>query len=314
MSTHLMKQHILAFGRALLLSAVFSSAALAAPRVPAKSATYLRRDYTVTIQRNGDVHFVEHWQVQFTGGPFHTAFVRIYLVNTIGVHFGQVVGADPGSQMVSQTTDSYGNPMTQLDWTFPSTQDATRSFDMPYTIHGGFGVGSPQAWLDWHFLDANDPSAPPVDESTITITLPAVTQASSLHLATADADTTPTVKTLDASTVQVSAQHLAGGSPLEVEVAFPNAELDASVQRQPWQTTDTPPALPTALGQTNSQPVVTTGPGGVLAPLTGLCGLGFVPIMFFFLMIFAFMRSIMGVGPRGGYLGGQRPWGGWGGP
>ncbi|HEV2461377.1 MAG TPA: hypothetical protein VGS80_23740, partial [Ktedonobacterales bacterium] len=120
-------------------------------------------------------------------------------------------------------------------------------------------------------------------------------------------DTTPTVKTLDASTVQVSAQHLAGGSPLEVEVAFPNAELDASVQRQPWQTTDTPLALPTALGQTNSQPVVTTGPGGVLAPLTGLCGLGFVPIMFFFLMIFAFIRSIMGVGPRGGYLGGQLP-------
>jgi hypothetical protein len=36
--------------------------------------------------------------------------------------------------------------------------------------------------------------------------------------------------------------------------------------------------------------------------------------MFFFLMIFAFIRSIMGVGPRGGYLGGQRPWGGWGGP
>ncbi len=39
-----------------------------------KSVEVTRRDGDVTIDTRGDMHFVETWQVQFIGGPFHFAY------------------------------------------------------------------------------------------------------------------------------------------------------------------------------------------------------------------------------------------------
>ena len=117
------------------------------------SVTYEQRNYAVRIQRDGTLQVSEHWQVHFSGGPFHHAFLALYPGETSGITFGQVTGDGVTNQQVSETTDSNGNPMVQVAWDYPETSDATRSFDIPYTVQGALGIGTSQAWLDWHFLD-----------------------------------------------------------------------------------------------------------------------------------------------------------------
>lgn len=293
----------------------------AVPVRAAGSVSYQRRDYAVKILRNGDVSVVEHWQVHFSGGPFHHAFLQIYLARTSGIDFGVVTGAATGTQHVSDSTDDQGNPVRRVEWDFPSTQDASSSFDIPYTIHGGLGVGSSQAWLDWHFLDPGSQESFAVDESTVMVTLPATTKASDLDVKATYPNTQPVVKMVEPTTVRAIVQHVATSNPFEVMVAFPGGEIDAAVQRQPWQTMDAPPTPPTALGtqtdfpqpfnQPPSQPNV-SGPS-FLAGLGSLCGLFLIPA-FILLVILTSVRNRFGYGPRGGYMGIRRPWGGWGGP
>jgi hypothetical protein len=145
----------------------------AVPVRAAGSVSYEQRDYAVQVLPNGDVAVVERWKVHFAGGPFHHAFLQIYLARTTGIDFGTATGASAGTQQVSNSTDGQGNPVRRVEWDFPSTQDALRSFDIPYTIHGALGIGTSQAWLDWHFLDPGGQESFAVNESTVTVTLPA---------------------------------------------------------------------------------------------------------------------------------------------
>ncbi|MGZ3581943.1 MAG: DUF2207 domain-containing protein, partial [Ktedonobacterales bacterium] len=285
------------------------------------SVSYEQRDYALQVLPNGDVAVVERWKVHFAGGPFHHAFLQIYLARTTGIDFGTATGASAGTQEVSNSTDDQGNPVQKVEWDFPSTQDASRSFDIPYTIHGGLGIGTSQAWLDWHFLDPGSQESFAVDESTVTVTLPAATKASDLDVKATDPDTQPVIKTVNAQSVQASVQHVAASNPFEVMVAFPRSEIMESVQRQPWQATDTPPAPPTSLGtqtgypQPFNQPPSQPGGSGpsFLAGLGSLCGLFLIPA-FILLVILSGVRNRAGYGPRGGYMDIRRPWGGWGGP
>lgn len=44
-----------------------------------------RRDGVITIQPNGNVEFVETWQVRFIGGPFRQGFREIPLNRATGI-------------------------------------------------------------------------------------------------------------------------------------------------------------------------------------------------------------------------------------
>lgn len=222
----------------------------------AQSVRYERRDYAVKILPTGDISMVEHWQVHFTGGPFYHAALQIYLAHTTGIDFGPVSGATDGTQQVTDIRGTWDNPMRRVDWDFPRTQDASRSFEIPYTIHGALGIGTEQAWLDWHFLiDRSEDSFTPywpsqgtvVDESTITLTLPAMTKVSDLSVKASDWMIPPDIHIVDATTARVRYQHIQQilHSPIEIVAAFPLSEIDASVQPQPWQKTNRPPTPPT---------------------------------------------------------------------
>jgi hypothetical protein len=290
---------------ALLFVILLLGAAAPTAHAANGAVAYERRDYTVTIQRDGDLRIVEHWQVHFTGGPFHTAFLALYTAQTAGIDLGTIVGATPGSQQVSQTTDDAGNPEVRVDWRYPAAADVTRGFDIPYTVHSALGVGATQAWLDWHFLDGNDQNTFPVRSSTVIVRLPSSTAASTLHTAAVYEDTRPAVRQLSALTVQVSASNLVAGRSFEVEVAFPRNELASSVERQPWQFTDVPPELPTTLSIAGSQSP--SGPTALPAPdgqangpfvggLMSLCGCIFIPLLIAGSFLF---RIYTGLGRRG---------------
>ena len=277
---------------ALLCMVMFSGTAHAAG-----SVTYEQRNYAVQIRHDGTMVITEHWQVRFTGGPFHHAFLALYLAKTSGIVFGKIAGENVINQQVSETTDATGNPMLQLAWDYPPTTDATRTFDIQYTVDGALGVGTTQAWLDWHFLDGGSTNSFPVSAAEVRVTLPAATAAKDLAANTSDSDGALQTATPDTKTVVVTGKNLTSNVPMEVEIAFPRTQLDANLPRPAWQTGDTPPTLPTTLGP--SQPTTDPGsynpspynpgtgtatspsviPGDIFGPCLGVCAIPFVLIL-----------------------------------
>jgi Predicted membrane protein (DUF2207) N-terminal domain len=231
----------------------------------ADTNTYEHRDYVVYVLANGDIAVTEHWQI-FFHNPTYRAYFDIDMGRATGIDFGTVSGSLPGSQVVRKESDSLGNPAMQIYWDFQGAHDETRTFDIPYTIHGALGIGRNQDWLDWHFLDSGfTPQAPTVDSSTVTITLPTPVAKNRLGVVVANSDVAPTTAIPNETTVIVNAQHLRTTNPLEVMVAFPKTVLDANVHRQAWQQTDTPPQPPTSLAivkSSNETPTPTASKSG----------------------------------------------------
>src|SRR5690242_6749559 len=85
---------------ALLCMVMFSGTAHAAG-----SVTYEQRNYAVQIRHDGTMVITEHWQVRSTGGPFHHAFLALYLAKTSGIVFGKIAGENVTNRQVRETTD-----------------------------------------------------------------------------------------------------------------------------------------------------------------------------------------------------------------
>lgn len=264
--TRVLQPHLLP-ATCLLTLIVASALTTPAPARAANSIHFERHDYTVTILPTGDVSVIEHWQVHIIGDPVGSAYLQIYLAHTTGIDFGPIAGAS--GQTVIPSSSRWDNPVRRVDWTFPPTQDAphnfdihyaavnvTHSFDIPYTIHGALGIAPNQAWFDWHFVTGRSEAglaqwsngAIVDDECTITLIVPTAIKKGDLSVQATHLTTQPTVRAVDASTVQVQVQHIQeiGNSPIEVVATFPRSALAASVQRQSWQTTDVPPTPPTS--------------------------------------------------------------------
>jgi hypothetical protein len=297
-------------------------------RAAGKGVSFEHRDYNASIQPSGDVAVSERWVVQFTGGPFTTAHLDLYLAQTSGIDFGTVDGATPGSQQVRDITDDSGAAMREITWEYPAVQDTSKGFTIPYTIHGALGLNDSQAWLDWHFLDGNGRSDYAVASSTITETLPSAApgaiQVSATYPGQQPQTTTPT----DHSAT-ITAQGLNSGQSLEALIVFPRSELDASVQRPSWQQGDAPPTLPTFPGTgTGSGSTGGQAPGSGTAPfpfgagVSSLCGALACPgivLVFVVIFIFGLLRRAIGLRSPARGFGWGRPYGmygpyGWGGP
>ncbi len=229
--------------------------------------SFLRRDYTAQIQRNGDVAVAEQWQVQFSGGPFTGATLGVFLTHCDGVDFQPVQGADANSEQVTRVTDNAGHDIMQIAWTFPTAQDTTRSFTISYTLHGAIGLNATQAWLDHHFFDGPGRGAFAVAATKVTVTLPSPASSAPQVKATYPNEQLQTSQP-DASTVMVQGQTLNSENLLEVEVVFPRGLIDANAQRPAWQQGDTPPTPPTAL--TVAPTTVTSTPTESNDPLAAL--------------------------------------------
>jgi len=220
---------------------------------PRSGVSFQRRSYDVRIARNGDVTVRERWDTTFSGGPFDSATLGVYLAHTTGVDFGAVEGATPGSEKAADVDDKAGSRIRQLTWSFPAAHDESRTFTIPYTIHGAIAQNSSKAWFDWHFLDGAGRSAIQASSVAITITPPAALSASDVQAQAVYPGATlkPTVGTGGA--VTISTQSLNSGASLEALVVLPRNALDASVKRPYWQRSDALPTLPTRLGDENSQ-------------------------------------------------------------
>jgi len=260
----------------LLLCAFFALAgAYPAAAHPHAGVSFQRRSYDVRIARNGDVTVRERWDTTFSGGPYDSATLGIYLAHTTGVDFAAVEGATPGSEKVSDVEDKAGSRLRQLTWSFPAAHDEARTFTIPYTIHGAVAQNSNKAWFDWHFLDGAGRSAIQANAVDVAITPPAGLSASDVQAqaVTPGAKLTPTVGA--SGVVTISAQAQTSGESLEALVALPRDALNASVKRPFWQRSETPPTLPTPLGDV-SEPANSQGDfwNGLLSNFALVMGVG----------------------------------------
>jgi hypothetical protein len=246
---------------------------------PRTGVSFQRRSYDVHIARNGDVTVRERWDTMFSGGPFDSATLGVYLAHTTGVDFSAVEGATPGSEKATDVDDKAGSRIRQLTWSFPAAHDESRTFTIPYTIHGAVAQNSSKVWLDWHFLDGAGRSAIQASSVAITITPPTALAASNVQAQAVYPGATlkPTIGT--DGTVTFSAQSLNSGASLEALVVLPRNALDASVKRPYWQRSDAPPTLPTRLGDETSQ-TTTSSQGdfwsGLFSNFALVIGLGVV--------------------------------------
>jgi hypothetical protein len=215
---------------------------------PRAGVSFQRRSYDVRIVANGDVTVRERWDTTFSGGPYESATLGVYLAHTTGVDFSAVEGATSGSEKVSDVEDKAGSRLRQLTWSFPAAHDESRTFTIPYTIHGAIAQNSSNAWFDWHFLDGAGRSAIQADVVDIAITPPAGLSESAVlaQAVTPGAKLTATVAASGVTTISAQAQ--SSGESLEALVVLPRNALDASVKRPYWQRSETPPTLPTPLG------------------------------------------------------------------
>jgi hypothetical protein len=225
-------------------AASLGSVAFAKPA--ADPVTFISRDYDVAIQANGDVRVVEHWNVAFSGGPFTSATLGVYTAHTSGIEFGHVVNATANSEHLIDVRDRNGSLVSQISWTFDTVTDATRKFDIPYTLHGAVAFNDQTAWFDWHFLDGPKRSAIPVNSVRITVS-PPVSSAFTVQTHYPDNAALTSQTQANGATATVTGQSISSGQSLEMLVTFPRASLDGSAQKPRWQGAQ-PPTLPTALG------------------------------------------------------------------
>lgn len=174
----------------------FAPAAVAQDATPvattgARSAEWLRFDVDLELHADGILHLTEHQEVVFHGGPFTMGFATIPLRNIEGIdgvrvheelEGGQV---QPYQQVAADATTSTPNTFrvrtdagfVNIDWWFPPTSDARRTFVLEYDVRGALRFstenGERYGEIWWIAVDAEVTEAAPVRSATATLRLPA---------------------------------------------------------------------------------------------------------------------------------------------
>lgn len=160
---------------AVLLAVLVLSATTPAE---AQSKTFIWETYDVTlaIQSSGDLRVVERQRIRFTSGSFTFGFRDIPLDKTEGIT--NVSMSEPGvgayaesssEQPYSFKTSRQGGSLV-INWYFPPTENATRTFDLAYTVHGALRIHDSGDKLQW-FAFPTDRSFG-IQEASTTVVLP----------------------------------------------------------------------------------------------------------------------------------------------
>jgi uncharacterized membrane protein YgcG len=216
--------------------------ALASPALAQdRSVTVERRDGVMTIARDGTVQVVETWKVHFYGGPFRFAFRSIPLnkvddidgwgVSEGGQAYREASGEEPGTFKLEKD----GNER-KITWYFPQTSDATRTFELRYTLHGALRIYPDGDQLFWKFIE--DDREYTIEAAHVQVVLPADFQPSEIRSSSyRDArQEEEGGRTADARSVEFDGGPFPGGDEWEVRVWFPHGVVTA--QQAGWQVED----------------------------------------------------------------------------
>ncbi len=160
---------------AVLLAIVVLSATSPAE---AQSKTFVWETYDVTlaIQTNGDLRVIERQRIRFTSGSFTFGFRDIPLDKTEGITGVSVSEPGAGAYAESGSQSPYtfrtrreGGSLV-INWYFPPTENAVRTFDLAYTVHGALRIHDSGDKLQWFVFPTE--RAFGIQEASATVMLP----------------------------------------------------------------------------------------------------------------------------------------------
>lgn len=202
-----------------------------------KSVVVQRRDADMTINKDGSVHIVETWLVDFQGGPFRFAFRAIPFNKISSLVFEGV--SENGKEYLraaSETPNTYsveaGGGERIITWYFEPTTNATRTFELRYTITDALRIygGGDQFW--WKFIEQDRPY--PIKATRVTLHLPGTFPTQELLAATyTDGREHSDAKILDGSTIEFTGGPIPAHTEWEIRAQFPHGAVTQPVQA--WQ-------------------------------------------------------------------------------
>lgn len=211
---------------------VLGSAPVAAQT--ARSATWERFDVTIDLLPDGTLRVVERQQVRFEGtfqrGFRDIPFQRLSSVTEVQLSEGGAAYRagynDPGTFSGSRQGD-----MLRIEWWFPPTTNATRTFELSYRVSGAVRVyeGGDQIW--WKAVPSGLGGA--VRASTVVVRLPAAVQADQLKAEAYLAGSPQAAASTGTNEIRFGATNISPGQEYEVRVQFPRGLVNAT--RPAWQ-------------------------------------------------------------------------------
>jgi len=138
-------------------------------------------DVSLTVLPSGDLRVVERQRIRFTSGTFTFGYATIPQSKTEGID--NVTISEPGGTQYQETsfgeepytftTSTYEGDL-EIRWFFPPTANASRIFDLAYTVHGAIRVNDGGDKLQWFAIDNQRDF--PIESSSVTVVLPAGAQ------------------------------------------------------------------------------------------------------------------------------------------
>ncbi|NJK79314.1 MAG: DUF2207 domain-containing protein, partial [Chloroflexaceae bacterium] len=238
-----------------------------APLHQDRSVVVERRDGNVTIEQDGDLRFVETWEVRFDGGPFRFAFRDIPLDRLTGISDWSVRAN--GQQYQNSDSTMQGTFLVagdggseRITWYFPPATNETRVFELSYTVEGALRIYEDGDQFFWKYIEADREYT--INNARVVVNLPGSFAADEILTRTyINVEDAGFGEEVDSSTVLFTGGPFPPGTEWEVRVQFPHGVVDAEPQF--WQRlADSGPLLDlVALG------------GSVLLFLGGIVGLYF---------------------------------------
>ena len=210
----------------------------------ARSVTWDHFDVTIDVLPDGTLRVTQREQISF-GGSFRSAFREIPFERLTSITEVQV--GEPGRAY----QQGYGDPYTfsasrsdglvRIQWWFPPTANASRTFELSYRVSGALRVypDGDQLWWTvaypglWQSLQQSSLQACPPRASDVAVRLPQDVPTDELKAAMAfGADERPAAS-VGPREVRFSATDLPADKPFEVRVQFPHGLVSATAP--PWQ-------------------------------------------------------------------------------
>lgn len=216
----------------LLLALVVILGSWEAAQAQDKSLNWQRYDVNITVQSNSDILVEEIQQIEFTSGTFRFGFAAIPMDRLERIEDVQVSEIIDGVERpyTPRTSNEYGFVTStnegdlEITWYFPPTGNSVHTYILRYRVIGGLRFYEGGDQLFWKAI-APDHNFP-IQESRVTVTLPATFPQEQLKVESYGASATSDYN--DRGQVVFEAQNIPADQELEVRVEFPPGVVQGS--------------------------------------------------------------------------------------
>lgn len=238
-----MKQNLPRFAILISVAAALLLFAYPIPFASAQSKSVVvpARNGDVTIQTNGNMDFDEEWVVKFIGGPFTFAYrcieqgkydrITNWGVNQDGIEFTQSSSGRAGTYQLYTE-----NNQDCIKWYFSPVSNASRTFNLHYTVEGGLRIYEGGDQFYWNFIESDRQY--PINASQVTLHIPGSASPDQIKASAAEnfAENASQAQVIDGNTVRFTGQNFTAGDVWTLRAQFPHGIVNAKPAA--WQSAE----------------------------------------------------------------------------